>query len=107
MVAFTRGFVEDRFYPHVPVEIHRHLSHEQQVQEFAVATRDYARSGEVKRLWRLLFEAAGLDPSDTVRDRLHLRFQPHQEAQQPVTRTRSTATVRFHRDTGAPIYMRK
>jgi hypothetical protein len=105
VVAFTRQFLEERFHPHVPVEIHRHLSHEQQVEQFAAATRDYARSMEVKGLWRDLFAAVGLDPDATVRDRLHLRFQPHQSPDAPVVRTRSTATVRFHRDTwGTNLY---
>jgi hypothetical protein len=105
LVTFTRHFLEDRFHPHVPIEIHRHLSHEQQVEQFAAATRDYARLDEVKRLWRDLFAAVGLDPAATVRDRLHLRFQPHQSPNAPVVRTRSTATVRFHRDTwGTNLY---
>ena len=105
VVTFTRQFLEDRFHPYVPVEIHRHLSHEQQVEQFAAATRDYARCAEVKRLWCDLFAAVGLDPGATVRDRLHLRFQPHQSPDAPVVRTRSTATVRFHRDTwGTNLY---
>jgi hypothetical protein len=105
VVDFTREFLEERFHPHIPVEIHRHLSHDQQVRQFAAATRDYARSDEVKRLWREAFAAVGLDPSATVRDRLHLRFQPHQAPEQSVIRTRSTATVRFHRDTwGTNLY---
>lgn len=105
IVEFTKAFVEERFHPHVPVEVHRHLSHEQQVEQFAAATRDYARLQEVKRLWRELFEAVGLDPAQTARDRLHLRFQPHQSPQESVPRTRSTATVRFHRDTwGTNLY---
>ena len=105
VVDFTRKFLEDRFYPYVPVEIHRHLSHDQQVEQFAAATRAYARSDEVKRLWRQVFEAAGLDPAATARDRLHLRFQPHQEPSQSLLRTRTTATVRFHRDTwGTNLY---
>jgi hypothetical protein len=105
LVTFTQEFLEDRFHPHIPVEIHRHLSHEQQVAQFAAATRDYARSGEVKQLWREMFAAVGLDPAGTVRDRLHLRFQPHQSPDTSVVRTRSTATVRFHRDTwGTNLY---
>lgn len=105
VVAFTQHFLEERFHPHVPVEIHRHWSHEQQVEQFAAATRDYARCDAVKRLWREVFAAVGLDPAATVRDRLHLRFQPHQSPAQPVERTRSTATVRFHRDTwGTNLY---
>jgi hypothetical protein len=105
VVEFTRQFLEDRFHPHIPVQLHRQLSHEQQVEQFAAATRDYARLDEVKRLWRCVFEDMGLDPAATVRDRLHLRFQPHQPADTPVERTRATATVRFHRDTwGTNLY---
>jgi hypothetical protein len=105
VVEFTRQFLEDRFHPHIPVQIHRHLSHEQQVEQFSAATRDYARLAEVKRLWRHVFEGVGLDPAATVRDRLHLRFQPHQSPDKAVERTRSTATVRFHRDTwGTNLY---
>lgn len=105
LVAFTRQFLEERFHPHAPVEIHRHLDHEQQVEQFAAATRDYARSPQVKELWAQLFAAVGLDPQHTARDRLHLRFQPHQPPDAPVVRTRSTATVRFHRDTwGTNLY---
>jgi hypothetical protein len=105
IVRFTQAFLEERFHPHVPVEIHRHLSHEEQVEQFAAATRDYARSADVKRLWRELFEAVGLDVAATARDRLHLRFQPHQSPDGSPVRTRSTATVRFHRDTwGTNLY---
>ena len=105
IVAFTQQFLEERFHPHVPVEIHRHLAHEEQVERFAAATRAYARSDEVKRLWRELFATIGLDPAATVRDRLHLRFQPHQPPDAALVRTRSTATVRFHRDTwGTNLY---
>ena len=105
LVEFTRQFLEERFHPHVPVEIHRHLSHAQQVEQFGAATRDYARASEVKRLWAQLFAAVGLDPRQTARDRLHLRFQPHQAPDAPVVRTRATATVRFHRDTwGTNLY---
>jgi len=105
VINFTRQFLEDRFHPHLPVEAHRHLSHDEQVQQFAAATRDYARSDEVKRLWRETFEAIGLAPAQTVRDRLHLRFQPHQSPDAAVERSRATATVRFHRDTwGTNLY---
>ncbi len=105
IVAFTQQFLEERFHPQVPAQIHRHLSHEQQVEQFAAATRDYARSQEVKWLWREMFAAVGLDPGATVRDRLHLRFQPPQSHDVPPVRTRSTATVRFHRDTwGTNLY---
>src|SRR6202012_5729490 len=81
------------------------LSHQQQVEQFAAATRDYASSDEVKRLWRELFTAVGLDAAQTLRDRLHLRFQPHQPPDQAVVRTRATATVSFHRDSwGTNLY---
>src|ERR1700733_12125366 len=63
LVTFTQQFLEDRFHPHVPVEIHRHLSHEQQVAQFAAATRDYAGSGEVKKLLREMIAAVSMEPA--------------------------------------------
>jgi hypothetical protein len=46
-----------------------------------------------------LFEAVGLDLTDTARDRLMLRFQVHSEPESTPPWSRSTATVGFHRDT--------
>src|SRR5262249_3543710 len=61
--------------------------------------RDYANSGEAKRLWRGLFEAVGLDPHTALRDRLMLRFQPPRLPSGERPWARSTAPVAFHRDT--------
>ncbi|HEY5209829.1 MAG TPA: hypothetical protein VIJ42_10330 [Stellaceae bacterium] len=99
LVAFTTGFLEDAFFPHAPPEIHRHLSHEAQVETFAERSREFGQSAEVKRLWRALFDAVGLDPMAIARDRLRLRFQPSQPRDRPVPRASSTATIAFHRDT--------
>ncbi len=105
LVAFARGMLEERFSPHVPVEIHRHLSHARQVEAFAEVEKDFARSTEVKRLWAELFAAAGLDPALLARDRLHLRFQPHQVPDARLPRARNTSTIAFHRDTwGSNLY---
>jgi hypothetical protein len=105
IVAFTRRFLENAFAPHPPPEIHRHLSHEEQVETFAALSRDYARSAEVKRLWRALFEEVGLDTAAIARDRLRLRFQPHRDATAPDRRAAGVSTVAFHRDTwGTNLY---
>jgi hypothetical protein len=105
IVAFTRGFLEEAFAPHPPPEIHRHLSEEEQVETFAALSREYARSAEVKRLWRALFEEVGLDPAAIARDRLRLRFQPHRDQRAPDRRALGVSTVAFHRDTwGTNLY---
>ena len=105
LVAFTRAFLEEAFAPFVPVEIHRHLSHQQQTESFAQRQRDFARAPEVKRLWQDVFEAAGLDAHGLARDSLYLRFQPHQDRGAAVPRARTTATIAFHRDTwGSNLY---
>jgi hypothetical protein len=98
IVTSTRTFVEGRL-AHPPVEIHRHVEHEDLALRLAAIQRDYARSSEVKKLWQALFEAAGLDPEDTARDRLVLRFQVHSDVGTALQWARSTATVGFHRDT--------
>jgi len=98
LVVFTRAFVEERLAPHPPVEIHRHLDSRALSIRLAEVQREYSRSADVKRLWRDLFEAMGLDPEDTARDRLKLRFQVHNEAGEAPAWSRSTATVGFHRD---------
>jgi hypothetical protein len=98
LVAFTRTFVEERLAPCPPVEIHRHLDRAALSTRLAEVQGEYARSAEVKRLWLGLFEAVGLDPADTARDRLRLRFQVHNEAVDTPAWSRSTATVGFHRD---------
>jgi hypothetical protein len=105
LVDFTRAFLEDAFAPFAPVEIHKHLSHEQQTVSFAERQRDFARSPEVRRLWRAVFEHAGLAAEGLARDSLYLRFQPHQPAGAAVPRARTTATIAFHRDTwGSNLY---
>ncbi|MEO5325619.1 hypothetical protein PV773_20125 [Mesorhizobium sp. CC13] len=105
LAEFTRGFLEDAFAPFKPVEIHRHLSHEEQAESFAQRQRDFARLPEVRRLWRAVFEAIGLDAGGLARDSLYLRFQPHQDPGAVVPRARATATIAFHRDTwGSNLY---
>lgn len=87
------------------MEIHRHLSHARQIEVFADIEKIFARSAEVKRLWAALFAAAGLDPTRIARDRLHLRFQPHQDPGADLPRARNTSTIAFHRDTwGSNLY---
>jgi hypothetical protein len=98
IITRTRTFVEERL-AHSPVEIHRHVEHEELAPRLAAIQREYARSSEVKKLWRALFNAAGLDLEDTARDRLVLRFQVHSDAGTTLPWARSTATVGFHRDT--------
>ncbi|MEP9371930.1 hypothetical protein [Mesorhizobium sp. KR1-2] len=105
LVDFTRTFLEEAFAPFAPIEIHRHLSHQQQTESFAQRQRDFARSPEARRLWRAVFEAAGLDADGLARDSLYLRFQPHQDPGSVVPRARTTATIAFHRDTwGSNLY---
>lgn len=101
IVAFTRDFLEERFAPHAPIEIHRHFAPALLAERIAATQRDYSRADEAKRLWRALFEAIGLDPATIARDRLMVRFQP------PLAEEwhRSTATVGFHRDSwGTNLY---
>jgi hypothetical protein len=98
IVAFTRAFIEERLAPFPPVEIHRHLAPDALAARLGEVQGEYARAPEAQRLWRALFEAVGLDPADTARDRLMLRFQPHSEPGAASPWSRSTATVGFHRD---------
>lgn len=98
LVAFTRALVEERLAPHPPIEIHRHLDPGALATRLAALQSEYARSAEVRRLWRDLLEAVGLDPVDTARDRLRLRFQVHSDTGAALPWSRSTATVGFHRD---------
>ncbi|MEW9307444.1 hypothetical protein [Labrys neptuniae] len=105
LVAFTRDLLEEAFLPHQPPEIHRHLDHDQQVEEFSRLQKAFVQSAEVKRLWSEVFAVLGLDPEKLARDRLHLRFQPHQPPAANLPRARSTATIAFHRDTwGSNLY---
>jgi hypothetical protein len=98
LVAFTRSFVEESLAPHPPIEIHRHLDPESLASHLGAVQRAYAQSPEAKQLFRALFEGVGLDPEDTARDRLMLRFQAHSDLGNPLPWARSTATVGFHRD---------
>lgn len=105
LVDFTRAFLEEAFAPFLPAEIHRHLTHAAQTESFGQRQREFARSPEVKRLWRAVFEAVGLDADGLARDSLYLRFQPHQDPGTAVPRARTTATIAFHRDTwGSNLY---
>jgi hypothetical protein len=98
IVASTRAFVEERLAPYPPVEIHRHFDRDALARYLGDVQGEYSRSPEIKRLWCALFEAVGLDPDDTARDRLMLRFQVHSEPGSTPPWSRSTATVGFHRD---------
>jgi hypothetical protein len=104
IVSYARSFLEDAFHPHDPTEIHHHLSPSELSDIARACSRDYSRSAEVKRLWRSLFEAIGLDLSSVARDRLYLRFQPPESVGE-AARGRGVSTVRFHRDTwGTNLY---
>jgi len=98
LVAAARGFVEERLHPHHPPEIHRHHDPVALPVLLEGVQRDFSRWHEAKRLWRALFEAIGLDPASTARDRLVVRFQIHSDPDAPPAWARSTATVGFHRD---------
>ena len=105
LIGFTRDFLEEGFAPHAPAEIHRHLSHAEQVETFVRLEKAFIQSAEVNRLWTEVFAAVGLDAGRIARDRLHLRFQPHQDPGADMPRPRATATVAFHRDTwGSNLY---
>ncbi|MDA8486029.1 hypothetical protein NNO07_23445 [Pseudomonas resinovorans] len=105
LVAFSQELLEARLQPFRPEEIHRHLSHAEQARWFERCQREFATSPDVRRLWGELLAGMGFDPDRLACDRLHLRFQPHQEPGQPVPRARTTATIAFHRDTwGSNLY---
>lgn len=105
LVEFTRAFLEEALHPWPPQHIHRYLSHEQQTVLFAKCQNEFARSAEIQRLWQAVIEQLGLTPDSLACDRLHLRFQPHREAEQFTPRARTTATIAFHRDTwGSNMY---
>jgi hypothetical protein len=105
LVGFTRQLLEEMLHPHRPPEIHRHFRHAEQVDMFARCEKAFSQSGEVKRLWQSVFETIGLDGSGLARDRLHLRFQPHHAGETSAPRSRTTATIAFHRDTwGSNLY---
>ncbi|HEX4240208.1 MAG TPA: hypothetical protein VHZ53_02275 [Steroidobacteraceae bacterium] len=98
LAALTRAFVEERLAPHAPVEIHRYLPPVELARRLGEVQREYSSSDDVKRAWCALFEDVGLDPADTARDRLVLRFQVHSDRDAALPSARSTATVGFHRD---------
>ena len=105
LVALTRAMLEARFAPYAPIETHRHYDEAALAAIYAEAQREFANAAEVKAAWRAVWEAAGLDPETTARDRLMLRFQPPHPPGAERRWTRSTATVSFHRDTwGANLY---
>lgn len=105
LVAFTRDFLERFLAPHVPIESHRGYGDTALAEIYGAARREFGKSLEVQRLWHAVFEAAGLDPAQTARDRLVLRFQPPDPPDGLRPWARSTATVSFHRDTwGTNLY---
>jgi hypothetical protein len=105
LVVFTRDFLETRLAPHPPVESHRHFEPKMLAEVYARLRREFARTAEARRLWRAVFEAAGLEPDLTARDRLILRFQPPHLPDRERPSARSTAALRFHRDTwGTNLY---
>jgi hypothetical protein len=100
IVAVARAFLAERLAPHDPVLLH--LMQGDLGERCRALQRDYANAPEVKRLWHALFEAVGLDPQRTARDRFILRFQPP-IADRPWSR--NAGTVAFHRDTwGSNLY---
>jgi hypothetical protein len=99
LILFTRAFVEERLAPHPVPQIHRYLDPDALAGRLGEVQGEYAQSSEAKLHWSALFEAMGLDPRDTARDRLMLRFQAHTDPEATRTWSRSTATVGFHRDT--------
>ncbi|MFC5699002.1 hypothetical protein ACFPU0_26130 [Pseudomonas sp. GCM10022186] len=105
LVTVTRELLEARLHPFKPEEIHLHLSHIEQTRCFAQCQREFAAAPEVRLLWRELLEGLGFDAERVACDRLHLRFQPHQEPRRSAPRARTTATIAFHRDTwGSNLY---
>jgi hypothetical protein len=98
LVETTRAFVEDRFHPHDPQQVHRHFAETELGERIAATQRDYSRSDEFKRAWRDLFTAIGFDPAGVARDQLRLRFQLDREAGETERWIRGATTVGFHRD---------
>ena len=105
LAALTQAMLEARFAPHPPIETHRHYGETELAEAYAQAQREFANAPEIKAAWRAVWEAAGLDPETTARDRLQLRFQPPHPPGGERRWARSTATVSFHRDTwGTNLY---
>ncbi|WP_044872433.1 hypothetical protein [Pseudomonas sp. LFM046] len=104
-VAFTREWLEVQLHPYRPEKIHQYLSHVEQTRCFEQCQRAFAASPEVRNLWQGLMEELGFNAERIACDRLHLRFQPHQQVAQLAPRSRTTATIAFHRDTwGSNLY---
>ena len=105
LVAFTRDFLVRQLGPHDPVRIHEALDRQALAEVLSQGQRTFSNAPETKRLWRALFDEIGLDPQDTTRDRLFLRFQPPIPDEGGPHDARSTATVGFHRDSwGTNLY---
>ncbi|PJG45474.1 hypothetical protein CAF53_22285 [Sphingobium sp. LB126] len=105
LIAFARELIEAELHPYAPPLVHLHCDHAAQTQRFHGCEKAFSASREVRELWRGVFEAVGIDPHRLARDRLHLRFQPHQDEPAQAPRARTTATIAFHRDTwGSNIY---
>jgi hypothetical protein len=105
LAVFTQDFLETRLAPHPPVESHLYFEPKALAEVYAELRREFARTDQARRLWRAVFEAAGLEPDLTARDRLILRFQPPRLSGHEPPWARSTATLSFHRDTwGANLY---
>jgi hypothetical protein len=104
LIAFTRGFAEEELASASPIESHEGRDEDELAQIYAAARRKFANSPEVQRHWRDVFAEAGLDPDQTARDRLVLRFQPPAPPQREHRRY-GVATVHLHRDTwGTNLY---
>jgi hypothetical protein len=104
LIAFTRGFVEEELAPAAPVESHEGRSEDELAETYATVRKRFANAAEAKQHWRDVFVDAGLDPEQTARDRLVLRFQPP-APQERQHRRYGVATVHLHRDTwGTNLY---
>mgnify|MGYP001405710189 CR=1 FL=1 len=105
LIEHTQKFLEEAFHPRSPQLVHEHYTPDQQAELCAELQRQFGRSGDVRRRWRAVFEAAGLEPAAMACDDLYLRFQPHRDRSEAAPRAFSTATLGFHRDTwGTNVY---
>lgn len=105
LIEYTRQFLEEALHPHDPQRIHEHYDPAQQAVICAKLQTEFGQSGDVRRLWHAVFEAAGLVPAEMACDDLYLRFQPHRDRSESPPRAFSTATLGFHRDTwGTNVY---
>jgi hypothetical protein len=105
LIAFTRRFVETELAPASPVDSHEGRDDDERAETYAAVRRKYANSPEVKQLWQDVFAEAGLDPEQTARDRLVLRFNPPVAPEQEHAGRRGIGTVHLHRDTwGTNLY---